>query len=90
MQLCTLAYSEVISMHETAAPALKVDTEATGLLSDFFSEEQLARELEIGQRTLHRWHREGRGPERTKLGKTRFLQTIRSRSMVVVVVLSRS
>jgi predicted DNA-binding transcriptional regulator AlpA len=59
-------------MLQTTETVLKVDTEASGLLRDFFTEEQLARELEIGRKSLHRWHREGRGPERTKLGKRVF------------------
>ena len=61
-------------MHETTEAVLKVDTEAGGLLRGFFTEEQLARELGIGRKSLHRWHREGRGPERTKIGKRVFYE----------------
>jgi predicted DNA-binding transcriptional regulator AlpA len=56
-------------MQQSTESVLKAESEASGLLRDFFSEEQLARELEIGRKSLHRWHREGRGPERIKLGK---------------------
>jgi predicted DNA-binding transcriptional regulator AlpA len=62
-------FSEVMFMQETTENVLKVDAEASRLLRDFFTEEQLALELEIGRRSLYRWHRQGRGPQRTKLGK---------------------
>ena len=50
----------------------KADTDSIRVLRDYLSEQQLAEELTIARKTLHRWHREGRGPSRTKLGKRVF------------------
>ncbi len=48
-----------------------VETKSTqgGLLHDFLTEDELAKELAVAKKTLHRWNKEGRGPKRTKIGR---------------------
>ncbi len=41
----------------------------SALLSDYFTQEQLAAELGVSWRTIHRWHELRIGPPRTRLGK---------------------
>jgi predicted DNA-binding transcriptional regulator AlpA len=40
-----------------------------GLMGEYFTEDELAQQLDVATRTLDRWDREGRGPKRTKLGR---------------------
>jgi len=49
-----------------------VGTERVGLLDDYFDERELARELKMSLKTLHRWAEQGRGPKRSKIGRRTF------------------
>ena len=49
-----------------------VGTERVGLLGDYFDERELARELKMSLKTLHRWAEQGRGPVRSKIGRRTF------------------
>ena len=40
-----------------------------GLLSSFFTEEELARELGVSRKSLMRWEAKGRGPRQTRVGR---------------------
>jgi predicted DNA-binding transcriptional regulator AlpA len=42
------------------------------ILADHISDEDLGRELNKSLKTLWRWHKEGRGPRRIKIGKEIF------------------
>jgi orotate phosphoribosyltransferase-like protein len=47
----------------------EVSNKPAALLEGFMSEEQFADELEVSVQTARRWQREGRGPQRAKIGK---------------------
>jgi predicted DNA-binding transcriptional regulator AlpA len=51
------------------AEAVETKRTQEGLLCDFMSEDDLARDLDVAKKTLHRWSKEGRGPRRTKIGR---------------------
>ena len=59
------------------------------LLSDYFTEEEMARELRVTRRTLHSWRRDKRGPPITPIGRKIFyakasaLKWMRSREHAV-------
>jgi excisionase family DNA binding protein len=40
----------------------------SGLLDDYFSVEEFARQLGVHPQTIRRWHAERRGPPRTRIG----------------------
>lgn len=42
---------------------------APTLLAEYFTLQELARELRVARKTLDRWRVEGRGPARTKVGR---------------------
>ena len=44
----------------------------SGLLSGFWPEHELAKEMNVSTKTLKRWARNGRGPTRTKIGRKVF------------------
>jgi predicted DNA-binding transcriptional regulator AlpA len=60
--------------HAVAAPVRLVHgSKAATILSDYFTEDELAAALGCTTRTLRRWHALGDGPPRTKLGGCRVL-----------------
>jgi hypothetical protein len=44
----------------------------TSLLSEYYTDEQLARELDVDPRTLYRWRSLGEAPKHIKIGKTNY------------------
>lgn len=44
-------------------------TEAPTLLAGYLTLAELARELRVARKTLDRWHVEGKGPVRAKIGR---------------------
>lgn len=45
---------------------------ASPLLKGFLTEDQLALELLTSKKSLARWHKQGRGPKRTRVGRRIF------------------
>lgn len=43
--------------------------EVTNLLSDFLSKAQFAQQFSVSEKTVDRWHVQGTGPSRTKIGR---------------------
>jgi predicted DNA-binding transcriptional regulator AlpA len=48
------------------------ENSAPPLLRDFMSELALASELGVSTKTIARWRKSGRGPRRTRIGKSVF------------------
>lgn len=56
-------------MEETITNVTERLASTPGLLSGFLTEKELACELNVSMKTLHRWEAVGAGPARTKLGR---------------------
>jgi len=54
--------------HAIPAPLAATETNRVALLSEYVTPAQLARELDVSERTVHRWHALRQGPPRTKIG----------------------
>jgi DNA-binding transcriptional MerR regulator len=48
---------------------MELGRETTALLSDFFSDAQLAAEIGVHPRTLRKWDERGEGPPKTVIGR---------------------
>jgi hypothetical protein len=47
-----------------------MDSQASSILSQYWTKPETARELDVCEKTLDRWHLDKMGPPRTKLGRT--------------------
>jgi predicted DNA-binding transcriptional regulator AlpA len=62
------------AQHAVAASVrLVANDKAATILSDYFTEDEVAAALGVTTRTLRRWHALGEGPPRTKIGGCRVL-----------------